>query len=331
MSDVARLAKVSPMTVSRVVTGRGQVNAATRERVERAMRRLRYTPNVAARTLASGRSGTVGVITFDTSQYGPGAALLGIEHAARQRGYGVSIATLPLLDRASMTEAMEAFVQRSMDGVIAIVPHISAAEALAGTSPQLPVVAVQGSGSARIPSVVVEQRAGAYLATTHLLDLGHETVWHIAGPEDWFETRERQHGWMDALASRSAPSAPVLKGDWSAASGYAAGLQMLRADPPPTAVFAANDQMALGVLHLLYERGLSAPRDLSIVGFDDIPESAYFSPSLTTVRQDFNELGRAGMALLLELLTTNGRPTDHTTVVQPALILRASTARRPVR
>lgn len=329
MSDVARLARVSPMTVSRVVTGRGQVNAGTRERVEQAMRQLRYTPNVAARALASGRSGTVGVLTFDTSQYGPGAALLGIEHAARQRGYGVSIAALPELDRASMTNALDAFVQRSIDGVIAIVPHISAAEALAETSPRLPVVAVQGSGSVRIPSVVVEQRLGAYLATTHLLDLGHETVWHIAGPEDWFETRERHHGWREALASRSAPSAPMIQGDWSAASGYAAGRQMLRADRPPTAVFAANDQMALGVLHLLYERGLSAPADLSIVGFDDIPESAYFSPSLTTVRQDFNELGRAGMALLLELLATDSGPSDQVRLVQPELIVRASTARRP--
>jgi DNA-binding LacI/PurR family transcriptional regulator len=121
----------------------------------------------------------------------------------------------------------------------------------------------------------------------------------------------------------------MIQGDWSAASGYAAGYQMLRHDPPPTAVFAANDQMALGVLHLLYERGLSAPADLSIVGFDDIPESAYFSPSLTTVRQDFNELGRAGIALLFELLADKGRSTDRVTLVQPELIVRASTGRRP--
>jgi DNA-binding LacI/PurR family transcriptional regulator len=329
LSDVARLAKVSPMTVSRVVTGRGPVSAATRERVELAMRRLRYTPNVAARTLAGGRSGTVGVITFDTSQYGPGAALLGIEHAARHQGYGVSIAALPQLDRASITGAIDAFVQRSIDGVIAIVPHISAAEALVETRPQLPVVAVQGTGSAGIPSVVVDQRVGAHLATTHLLDLGHETVWHIAGPEDWFETREREHGWRAALADRSAPSARMIRGDWSAASGYAAAGEMLSAHRPPTAVFAANDQMALGVLHLLYERGLSAPANLSIVGFDDIPESAYFSPALTTIRQDFNELGRAGMALLLTLLSTSGRTDDNVVMVQPNLIVRASTARRP--
>jgi DNA-binding LacI/PurR family transcriptional regulator len=325
LSDVARLAEVSPMTVSRVVTGRGAVNTLTRERVINAMRQLRYTPNIAARTLVSGRSGTVGVITFDTSQYGPGAALLGIEHAARQRGYGVSIATLPTLDRASMAEALGGFVQRSIDGVIAIVPHLSAAEALADSSPELPVVAVQGSGSRRMPTVTVDQRTGANLATSHLLDLGHETVWHIAGPEDWFETRERERGWRDALTSRSAPSPPTIPGDWSAASGYAAGRQMLEAERPPTAVFAANDQMALGILHLLYERGLSVPADMSMVGFDDIPESAYFSPALTTVRQDFNEMGRAGMALLLDILAGDDRATRRVTVIPPELIVRAST------
>ncbi|WP_295693082.1 LacI family DNA-binding transcriptional regulator [Lapillicoccus sp.] len=329
MSDVARLAQVSAMTVSRVVTGRGQVNGATRERVETAMRQLRYSPNVAARTLASGRSGTIGVLTFDTSQYGPGAALLGIERAARQRGYGVSIATVPTLDRVSMTEALDSFVQRSTDGVIAIVPHLSAAQALSETRPRLPVVAVQGTGSPRIPAAAVDQRTGGFLATTHLLDLGHETVWHIGGPEDWFETRERERGWREALASRSAPVPPVVSGDWSPGSGYAAGRVLLAATRPPTAVFVANDQMALGLLHLLYEHGLSAPKDLSVVGFDDIPEAAYLSPALTTVRQDFNEMGRLGMALLLDILTADRHPTAPVALIEPDLVVRASTGRPP--
>ena len=329
MSDVARLAEVSAMTVSRVVTGRGQVGSATRERVETAMRELRYSPNVAARALASGRSGTIGVLTFDTSQYGPGAALLGIERAARQRGYGVSIATVPTLDRASMTEALDTFVQRGADGVIAIVPHLSAAEALSHTRPRLPVVAVQGTGSPRIPAVAVDQRTGGFLATTHLLDLGHETVWHIGGPEDWSESRERQRGWRDALASRSVRSPPMVRGDWSPASGYAAGRRLLAGKRPPTAVFVANDQMALGLIHLLYERGLSVPKDLSIVGFDDIPEAAYLSPALTTVRQDFNEMGRLGMSLLLDILTADRHPAEPMALIEPDLIIRASTGPPP--
>lgn len=331
MSDVARLAQVSAMTVSRVVTGRGQVGGATRERVETAMRQLRYSPNVAARALASGRSGTIGVLTFDTSQYGPGAALLGIERAARERGYGVSIATVPTLDRASMTDALDTFVQRGTDGVIAIVPHLSAAHALSETRPRLPVVAVQGSGSSRIPAAAVDQRSGGFLATTHLLDLGHETVWHIGGPEDWVETRERERGWREALAGRSVPAPPVVSGDWSPGSGYAAGRTLLAATRPPTAVFAANDQMALGFLHLLYERGLSAPQDLSVIGFDDIPEAAYLSPALTTVRQDFNEMGRLGMSLLLDILTAARHPTEPVALIEPDLVVRASTGPPPPR
>lgn len=327
MHEVARLAQVSPMTVSRVATGRGTVSVATRQRVQRAMHQLGYTPNIAARALVSGRSGTIGVLTFDTSQYGPGAALLGIEHAARARGYGVNIATLPDLDRSAMFDAVAMFRQRSIDGVIAIVPHLSAAEALGETSPALPLVTVQNSGSAKVPAVAVDQRTGAFLATTHLLDLGHETVWHIAGPEDWFETRERLRGWREALASRSAPSSPMIQGDWSAASGYRAGRQLLASTHPPTAVFAANDQMALGLLHLLYERGLGAPSYLSVVGFDDIPEAAYFSPGLTTIRQDFNEMGRAGVALLLDVLSQARHPGEHLALIHPELITRASTDR----
>lgn len=326
MHEVARLAQVSPMTVSRVATGRGRVSTLTRQRVENAMQQLRYTPNIAARALVSGRSRTIGVITFDTSQYGPGAALLGIEHAAREQGYGVSISTLPDLSRTSMAEAMVMFLQRSADGIMAIVPHLSAADALAESSPALPLVSVQNSGSAQIPAVAVDQRTGAHLATSHLLDLGHETVWHIAGPEDWFETRERQRGWREALADRSAPSPPMIQGDWSAASGYAAGRVLLDSDRPPTAIFAAKDQMALGLLHLSHERGLSVPGDISLVGFDDIPESAYFSPSLTTVRQDFNEMGRAGVALLLDILTDRSEPSEQLALIQPTLITRSSTA-----
>lgn len=329
MSDVARLAQVSSMTVSRVVTGRGQVGGATRERVETAMRQLRYSPNVAARALASGRSGTIGVLTFDTSQYGPGAALFGVERAAHERGYGVSIATVPTLDRVSMTEALDTFVQRSTDGVIAIVPHLSAAQALSETRPTLPVVAVQGTGSPRIPSAAVDQRTGAFLATTHLLDLGHESVVHLGGPEDWFETRERRRGWRDALLARSVPLPRVIRGDWSPASGYAAGRRLFAAARPPTAVFVANDQMALGLMHLLYERGLSAPRDLSIVGFDDIPEAAYLSPALTTVRQDFNEMGRLGVSLLLDILTADRHPAAPMALIEPTLVVRSSTGPPP--
>lgn len=326
MSDVARLAGVSVMTVSRVINGSGSVTAPTRGRVQDAMRRLSYTPNLFARALVSGRSGTIGVVTSGTGQYGPWAALVGIERAARQRGYGVGIATLAGPDRASLAAALRGLSQRSADGVIVVAPNVSAASALVDVDGGLPLVSVQAGMPGAGPLVAVDQRLGARLATDHLLDLGHPTVWHVAGPADWFESGERLEGWREALSAAGAPAPPPLRGDWSAASGYRAALEVLARDDPPTAVFAANDQMALGFLHALSERGLSAPHPISVVGFDDTPESRYFSPALTTVRQDFDELGSRAVALLGELLGGAAVDPARMEIITPTLVLRSSTA-----
>lgn len=326
MSDVARLARVSVMTVSRVLNGNQNVAEATKERVEEAMQRLSYKPNMLARGLVSGRSSTIGVITFDTSLYGPGAALLGIERAARQRGYGVSIVTLPSPTRQSLSDALDSMKERSADGVITITPQIATASALEQLAGSVPMVSVEAGHPGVAPLVRVHQRRGARLATDHLLDLGHRTVWHIAGPDDWIEGRERVEGWRESLSERGVAAPRLLRGDWSAASGYAAA-QVMLADPgAPTAVFAGNDQMALGLMHALFERGLTAPHPISIVGFDDIPESGFFSPALTTVRQDFDEMGRRSVELLTAMLS--GETVDRGLVenVLPELIVRSSTA-----
>jgi len=326
MSEVARVARVSMMTVSRVVNDNESVTADTRQRVQDAMRRLDYRPNVLARGLVSGRSGTIGVVTFDTSLYGPGSALLGIERAAHLHGYGLSIATLPRLDRQSLADALDTMARRSTDGVIVIAPHVSAASALKDLRGTLPLVSVEAGFPEAAPLVAVDQRLGALLATNHLLELGHDTVWHIAGPDDWFESRARVDGWRAALTAAGAPVPELLHGDWSAASGHAAAQQLLRRGSGATAVFAANDQMALGFLHALYERGMTAPHPLSVVGFDDIPEAAFFSPSLTTVRQDFDEMGRRGVELLTELLDGHPVESGRVDVITPELVLRSSTA-----
>jgi len=326
MSDVARLARVSTMTVSRVINDKDSVIPATRERVREAMRQLNYQPNIFARGLVSGRSWTIGVITFDTGQYGPGTALLGIERAARQRGYGVSIAALPRLDRGSMASALALLANMSADGVIVIAPHLATMGALSGLGGTVPLVAVEAGQPGAAPLVAVDQRLGARLATNHLLELGHRTVWHIAGPEDWFETRERVEGWREALSVAGVPAPPLLQGDWSAASGFIAAQELLGSRDPATAVFAGNDQMALGLLHALYERGLTAPSPISVVGFDDIPESGYFSPALTTVRQDFDEMGRRGVEFLVEMLDGHEVASDRVALVTPELVIRSSTA-----
>ena len=294
MADVARLAGVSPQTVSRVLNESPQVRDATRRRVLDAVRRLEYRPNRLARALVTGRTRTLGVVGFDTTLHGPASMLLAIERAAHDAGYFVSIASIGSLDSASVRSAIERLREQAVDGILVIAPQESAAQALRHLKPDVPVVATEAGAHDGVPLVAVDQVAGARAATQHLLDLGHRTVWHVSGPLDWYEARDRVDGWRATLEAAGAPLSAVLAGDWSARSGYDLGLRLAR-EPDVTAVFAANDQMALGVIRALHELGLRIPDDLSVVGFDDIPEAAYFTPPLTTVRQDFNEVGRRAL------------------------------------
>jgi DNA-binding LacI/PurR family transcriptional regulator len=324
MSDVAKLAGVSHQTVSRVINGSDQVREETRERVLAAMRMLDYRPNPVARALVTGRSRTIGVVSFDTTLYGPASTLFGIERAAHEEGYFTSIVSLRSLDRSSVLTAVERLRSQAVDGILVIAPQITAAHAVAHLPADVAVVAVEAGPEDEVPVVAVDQFAGAAAATRHLLELGHDTVWHIAGPDDWQESRQRIAGWRHALeAARAEPRAPLV-GDWSARAGYELG-QRLIGEPDVTAVFVANDQMALGLLRVLHETGRNVPRDVSIVGFDDIPEAAYFTPPLTTVRQDFMEMGRRSLHLLLSEIGSGTRSSTRETV-PPELVVRASTA-----
>lgn len=327
MADVARLAGVSHQTVSRVLNGSPRVRPDTRERVLWAVNQLGYRRNAMARGLVQRRSRVLGVVSFDTILFGPASTLLGIERAARAADYGVSIVTLERVDRAGVLHATNILADQGVDGVIIIAPQVSAAAALHNLPSGLPAVAVQAGQDHALPSVAVDQVAGAQLAVRHLLDLGHETVWHIAGPSDWLEARDRIEGWRQTLEEVGAPVPPVMVGDWSARSGYTAGLTLSEM-AGVTAVFAANDQMALGLLRAFRERGARVPADISVVGFDDIPEAEYLSPPLTTVRQDFDEVGRRSMALLLSLLDSGVEINAVLAppAVSPTLVLRQSTA-----
>jgi LacI family transcriptional regulator len=327
MSDVARLAGVSHQTVSRVLNNHPSVRQETRERVLRAVHQLNYRPNALARGLAGRRSRVIGVVSFDTILYGPAATLLGIERAARAAGYGISIVTLERLDRAGVTSAIDALTEQSVAGVVLIAPMLTAAVAVHGLPTGVPAVVVESGGAGELPSISVDQVAGARLAVEHLLCLGHDTVWHIAGPRDWLEARDRVDGWRLALETAGRPAPPVLTGDWSPRAGYEIG-QSLADRPDVTAVFCANDHQALGLLRSLHQRGVRVPEDVSVVGFDDIPEAEYLSPPLTTVRQDFDEVGRRCVATLLDLF---GEPTGHPTdpQVAPTLVVRASSGAPP--
>jgi len=322
MADVAQLAGVSHQTVSRVLHDSPHVRGETRERVLAAIRQLDYHPNSVARALVTGRSKTLGVVSFDTPLYGPASTLFGIEQAAHDAGYGVSVTSLRSLNRDTVIAAIQQLRDQGVDGVAVIAPLRAGVDALRHITPDFAVVAVATGPSASIPVASVDQRAGAAAATRHLLDLGHKTVWHLAGPSDWKEAEERIEGWKSALDEASARAPALLRGDWTPRSGYELGEKLLGIREL-TAVLVANDQMALGLLRRLHEAGREVPRDLSLVGFDDIPEAAYFTPPLTTVRQDFAELGRR--CLLALLARIEGEEAPMRVVVAPELVVRAST------
>ena len=325
MADVARLAGVSHQTVSRVLNSHPNVRPATREKVLAAIRELSYRPNAAARTLVTRRTHTLGVISFDTTLYGPASMLYGIEQAARH-AYFVSISSLPALDHRGVLDAVDRFVGQAVEGIIVIAPQTSAVAALQASptwSRWSPWAAARPA--APLPFVAVDNTAGAARATRYLLDLGHRTVHHVGGPGSWLDARERTRGWSQTLAAAGAERPEVLAGDWSARSGYEIGLQLARR-PEVTAVFCANDHMALGLLRALGEQGRRVPEDVSVVGFDDIPEAAFFRPPLTTVRQDFGELGRRALRLLVDTICDHhsaGSPLP----VDPELVVRSSAAR----
>ncbi|MEU6409330.1 LacI family DNA-binding transcriptional regulator [Microbispora sp. NPDC046933] len=330
MGDVAALAGVSAMTVSRVLNSPEKVRPETRARVLAAIRELGYLPNLAARVLATGRSGMLGVVSFDTTQYGPASILRAIEHAAIEHDYLVNIAGLRALDRGSIEEAVERLRRQSADGIVVIAPYESAAEGLRHLPSDLPVVNVGGGEDVPVPTVAVDQHAGAARATRHLLDLGHRTVWHVAGPPNWIDARDRVSGWRAALEAGGREIPEPLVGDWSPGTGYELGRRLARR-PEVTAILVANDEMAMGVLRALREAGRRVPGDVSVAGFDDIPQAAYFWPPLTTVRQNFADVGRQAFALLHERIfallherVADGKPAARR-IVEPELIVREST------
>lgn len=319
--DVARLADVSHQTVSRVLNDHPSIRPATRERVLQVMEQLQYRPNRAARALVTSRSQTIGILSASSTMYGPASSIAAIEAAARARGYWVSTANIDAADPESIPQGLAHLQAQSIEGLVVIAPQVRVFRALARQALDIPYVTLQSTDLDPDHTLTVDQIAGARLATKHLISLGHRQIYHIAGSQDWIEAEARMRGFLLEMSAADIPTTAPILGDWTAEFGYYAGQELLRVRDF-TALFCGNDQMALGFIHAAHAAGLDVPGDISIVGFDDIPEAAHFWPPLTTVRQDFAELGRRCVDLLL------GPAADQQAApatIMPELVVRSST------
>jgi DNA-binding LacI/PurR family transcriptional regulator len=330
--DVARAAGVSHQTVSRVINGHPGVRVSTRDGVLASIHELGFRPNQAARALARGHAQAVTVLTCNTTRYGYVQILLGIEEAARQAGYTVGVRVLDTSDPAGVQAAVEEVCQPGAGSVVVIAYDLAGLLALQAVPAAVPLVGVveasQGRGRTDFPCVWLDDGRAANLATRFLLDLGHRTVHYVAIPSST-GVSDRMAGWRTALEEAGAPLPEPLPAGWTPELGYQAGQRLAR-DREVTAVLCGNDDLALGVLRALREAGRAVPEDVSVVGFDDTPQSAFYSPSLTTVRLDFVGLGRDCFRLLVHERDQQSAPASPG-VWAPALIVRDSSGPPPGR
>ncbi|MCW2812389.1 MAG: transcriptional regulator, LacI family [Friedmanniella sp.] len=332
MVDVAREAGVSQKTVSRVINHAPHVRAEVRDRVLAVIDQLGYRPNVAARALVNQqrRTHVLGVIAVGLPLFGPANRVFSLEQAAREQGYELALASLPDMDPAGIRKAIDGLLARGVEGIIFEVPNhlVSVDESVFRG---VPIATSVG----RIPGirqqVVIDtfQAEMGCLATEHLLELGHETVFHVAGPEEWDASRERRQGWSMALAAAGRQQPDVLQGDWSARSGYALG-QRLAARPEVTAIFAANDSQAMGVIRALTEAGRGVPGDVSVVGNDDVPEAEFLMVPLTTLRSDQQAISERVLSGLVALIEDRD-PDAPGPPIARELVIRSSTGPPPRR
>jgi len=330
MAMVAGRAGVSGQTVSRVVNGSPRVDPATRARVEKAMAELGYRPHRAARALRTGRTQTIGLVVTTLATVGNSRMLQATAEAAEERGYALLLVTAG----ETVSDAFERLRDQGVDG--AIVLNEASALTTAEDRPEgLRLVVVDAPAESGLRVVHSDHAGGAAAATSRLLSLGHQNVWHLAGPADSFAAAERERGWRETLQREGLTPHAVVRGDWSAESGYTVVGDLIDA----TAVFSANDQMALGLIRGFAEQGRIVPDQVSVIGFDDVPDAANYRPPLTTVRQDFTALAVAAVdALVADIEGTDieGAETgdaasaferDSQTIVPTLLIDRASAVR----
>lgn len=324
LADVAAHAGVSAKTVSRVVNNEANVRPQVRAQVLRSVAALGYRPNAAARALVTHRTHQIGLIATASSLYGPTAGLFSLEQAAWKAGYGLTLTTVREASEAQLEEAIHYLMVRGVEGVI--VSGVAGAlhlEASALTDMPLVTTSPITTESTRYVLVDSDQVAGTRTAVRHLYNSGHRRIAHLAGPLSWDSAAQRRDGWLQEVEDLGLAPGPLLEGDWSPKSGYEAALTLDRA--AATAIVVANDHMAMGAIRAFTEQGMRIPNDISVIGFDDVPEAAYQMVPLTTVRQNFSSVAERSVRELIHLV--EGREAEDTSIHLPTeLIVRASTA-----
>jgi LacI family transcriptional regulator len=336
IKEVAFEAGVSTQTVSRVINGRPDVSPETRDRVQRVIERMRYQPSALARSLIQQRSYTLGVVTAGLKHIGPSRTLNGITQAVEEAGYTLLLKELPRYDTDNITPIFDALLSRHVDGIIWAVPEVGDNRKPFVSLPlqlSVPIVYISMAAQEGLSSVSIDNYLGGRLATSHLIEQGYRRIGHISGPLDWWEARQRMAGWRDTLRECGLDAGEICweEGNWSSASGAQAAEKLFAQYPEMDALFVSNDQMALAVLQSCSQSGPRIPQDLGVVGFDDIPESAYFSPSLTTVQQDQYQMARIAVEEIIRIIQTSwqGDATAErkSILLAPTLVVRQSSQR----
>ena len=332
IKHVAQEAGVSTQTISRVINCRPDVAPETRQKILEIIERLGYQPSELARSLIHRRSLTLGVVTAGLKYIGPNRTLNGITTKAEEIGYSILLKELPNFSVDTVQPILQFLLARQVDGILWAVQEVNnnrdwLADGLEGI--QVPIIFLTMEPRPGIPMISIDNYAGGVLATQHLLDQGRRKIAHLSGPLDWWESNQRKKGWKDTLekAGLQVKENHAVEGNWSSASGQLAFQQLLNSYPEMDAIFVANDQMALTVLRMAGQKGLRVPHDLAVVGFDNIAESAYFWPSLTTINHDQHELGcRAVRELVnhIEALRRNEKVKAQNILLTPELVIRES-------
>jgi len=320
--DVAVAARVSHQTVSRVINHSPSIKPETKSRVLSAMDALGYRPNLAARALASSKTHMLGILTSDTDFTGPASMAHHMERAARDQGFFVVTCGIDPSDEKSVKDGIEHLMKLGIEGLAVITPQLEAVEVIRKLVGGVPVVTLDSMYRMDELAVSVDNFAGGSVATQHLIDLGHRNIVHVSGPKNWFESTARSAGYTSTMLTAGL-TPRVIEGDWELSTGHRIGTEVDLESKDLSAFFIANDRMAIGFLHAMRERGISVPDKVSVVGFDDLEESGYCWPPLTTLRQDFKELGNRAMSLLLDEIS--GKPVRKVDRLLPDLIIRDST------